>query len=393
MSGSLSKTLSTAITSSISITSKPVALHEPELTGNERKYVDDCIKSGWVSTSGKYLERFEKEIGNYTGIRNVIATMNGTAALHLALKVLGIQENDEIIVSTLGFIATANAVTYCNAIPHFVDIEKNTLGIDPEKLENYLENHTDSTAAGLVNKNTGRVIRAIICMHAFGHPVDLDRLCAVAKRFELSLVEDGAESLGSTYKNNHCGNYGKISILSFNGNKIITTGGGGALLTNDDSLADRARHIGTTAKLKHPWLYNHDEAGFNFRMPNINAAMGCAQIERISEFVSKKRKLAGRYMENFSEIEEASIFCEPQFSKSNYWLNVMLLDKSVMSQRDQVLSDLNNDKILVRPAWTLLHKQKPYLDCPKMESLEVSDEIESSLINLPSSPCLVEDAA
>src|SRR5690606_26497374 len=279
-----------------------VPLHEPTFSETDIEYVTDCIRSGWVSSVGKYVDDFEKKLAEYTGVKRVVAVVNGTAALHIALKVAGVQANDEVFMPALTFVATANAATYLQAIPHFVDVSEETLGLDPVKLENYIQEIGEMRNGQLVNKKTNRVIRAVVPMHTFGHPVDLDPLIELCSRYHLILVEDAAESLGSFYKGQHTGGFGVASALSFNGNKIMSTGGGGAILTNNEKLADYAKHITTTAKVPHRWEYVHDEAGYNYRMPNINAALGCAQLEKLDSFIASKRQLTNRYKKLFEQV-------------------------------------------------------------------------------------------
>lgn len=362
------------------------ALHEPCLTGNEWDYVKNCLDSGWVSSAGKYVDKFESMLAEFTGVEYAVAVVNGTSALHICLKLAGIRPGDEVLVPALTFVATANAVTYCGAVPHFVDSEEKTLGFDPHKLASYLDEIADVQYDGCYNKQTGRCIRAVVPMHTFGHPVDLDPLLEVCRRYKLELVEDAAESLGSFYKGRHTGNWGRLSALSFNGNKIITTGGG-AILTNDKELGRLARHLTTTAKLPHKWAFNHDQVGFNYRLPNINAALGCAQLEQLPDFLKKKRTLAERYRKVFERVEGVTFFTEPDFARSNYWLNVLLLDEDKARERDTLLEMTNNEGIMTRPAWTLMHKLPMYRKCPRMD-LTTAESLERRLINIPSSASL-----
>jgi perosamine synthetase len=363
---------------------KTIGLHEPYFGGNEWNYVKECIDTGWVSSVGQFVNRFEEQLAEYTGCRRAVAVVNGTAALHIALLLAGIQSDDEVLIPAMTFVATANAVVYCKAIPHFVDSEERTLGIDPFKLENYLREITIRKSEGTFNKLTGRRIKAIVPMHTFGHPVDLDPLMNLAEHYKLEVIEDAAESLGSLYKGRHTGNWGKISTLSFNGNKTITTGGGGAILTNDDKLGLLAKHITTTAKKPHQWDFYHDQIGFNYRMPNINAALGCAQLEQLESFIEKKRSLSVRYIEVFADIQGIKFFQEPEFARSNYWLNVLLLDKKHSNCRDLLLQETNAQGIMSRPVWTLMHKLPMFTTCPRMD-LTVAEELESRIINIPSS--------
>jgi len=371
----------------------PVSLHEPSFGGNEWKYVKECLDTGWVSSVGKFVDRFEQELAGYTGVKRAIAVVNGTAALHVCLKLVGVEQGDEVLIPTLTFIATANAVSYCGAIPHFVDSDEATLGLDPQKLDLYLEEITEVRPTGCFNKRTGRRIKAVLPMNTFGHPVDLDPLVEVCRRYQLELVEDAAESLGSYYKGRHTGNWGKVSALSFNGNKVITTGGGGAILTNDEQLGRMAKHLTTTARVPHKWSFIHDQIGFNYRLPNINAALGCAQLEQLPEFINNKRKLAENYRQAFTGINGIRFFTEPSFAKSNYWLNALLLNKDFANQRDSLLDATNSLGIMTRPAWMLMHELEIYRACPKMDSLSVSEDIEQRLINIPSSAKLGEPHA
>jgi perosamine synthetase len=366
-----------------------VALHEPEFAGREWDYVKECIDTGWVSSAGAYVERFERALAEYTGAPHAIAVVNGTAALHLALQLAGVRAGDEVIVPTLTFVATANAVSYCGAIPHFVDVAPPSLGIDPRKFDDYLSDILTDAQGRKINRRTGRPVAAVVLMHAFGHPAEVDEIIAVCERHGVPLVEDAAESLGSTWGGRHCGTFAPLAALSFNGNKIVTTGGGGAILTSDPALAKRAKHLSTTAKVPHPWLYQHDEVGFNYRMPNINAALGCAQLERLDEFVAAKRKLAAAYESAFAANNRMTFLSEPAGSRSNYWLCTLLLDPAAdVAVRDEVLARLNAAKYMVRPAWTLMHRLAPYAGAPRMPDLSAAEQAERTLINLPSSPRL-----
>lgn len=363
---------------------EPVGLHEPYFAGNEWRYLQECLDSTFVSSVGPFVNRFEAELAAYTGAHHVIAVVNGTAALHVALQLAGVLPDDEVLVPALTFVATANAITYCRAVPHFVDSEERTLGLDPLALREYLQDIAIFTNGHCVNRATGRIIRAVVPMHTFGHPVDLDALLAVAHEFGLVMVEDAAESLGSTYHGHHTGTFGLLGTLSFNGNKTITTGGGGAILTNDDDLARRARHITTTAKLPHRWEFVHDLTGYNYRLPNLNAALGCAQLEQLPAFIEAKRRLYARYRSSFADVAHTQIMVEPDGCRSNYWLQALLLDETVADQRDGILAATNDAGCATRPAWRLQHRLAPYQDAPRMP-LPVAESIERRLINLPSS--------
>ncbi len=370
----------------------PAALHEPCFSGNEWAYVKECLDSTYVSSVGEFVDRFEADLAAYTGAKHAVAVMNGTAAFHVALQLAGVRPGDEVLIPTLTFIATANAVTYCGAKPHFVDSEERTLGLDPRALREYLQGITEIRSEQCVNRVTDRVIRALVPMHTFGHPVDIEGVMAVARDFHLALVEDAAESLGSTVHGRHTGTFGLLGTLSFNGNKTITTGGGGAILTNDPELARRAKHLTTTAKVPHRWDYLHDEIGYNYRLPNLNAALGCAQLEQLSVFLAAKRRIFERYRAAFSGVPQARIVAEPEGSCSNYWLQTLLLDESAADQRDAVLAATNEAGLMTRPTWTLMHRLAPYRACPKME-LPVAESLEQRLINLPSSVHLGAEGA
>jgi len=361
-----------------------VALHEPCFSGNEWAYVKECLDTGWVSSVGKYVDKFEAMLAEITGVKRAVAVINGTAALHICLKLVGVAPGDEVLIPALTFVATANAVAYSGATPHFVDSEERTLGLDPKRLSDYLYNMAEIRADVCINKKTGHRIKAVMPMHTFGHPVDLDPLAKLCRQYKLELVEDAAESFGSFYKGRHTGNWGKVSAVSFNGNKTITTGGGGAILTNDEKLGDLAKHLTTTAKVSHKWNIQHDQVGFNYRLPNINAALGCAQLEQLTGFLRKKRDLSEKYRKAFEGIDGVHFFIEPDFAKSNYWLNVLLLDEGLADKRDDLLEMTNNLEIMTRPAWTLMHKLPMFRDCPRMD-LNEAESLESRLINIPSS--------
>lgn len=362
-------------------------LHEPCFVGNEWSYVKECINMGWVSSVGTYVNRFEDGLAEYTEVKKAVAVVNGTAALQICLNLVGVKQGDEVLVPALTFVATTNAVAYCGAVPHFVDSEERTLGIDPSKLHAYLEDHVKVSSGECKNKMTGRRIKAIIPMHTFGHPVDMEPLLEICARYSLEVVEDSAESLGSFYRNRHTGTWGRVSALSFNGNKIVTTGGGGAILTNDDGLARLAKHLTTTARVPHPWQYYHDMTGYNFRLPNINAALGCAQLEQLPGFLRKKRALAARYQKAFEGIKGLRFFLEPDFAQSNYWLNTLLLDRENAEERDKILEITQRNGIATRPVWTLMHHLPMYCDCPRMD-LSAAEDLQARLINIPSSAFL-----
>ena len=363
-------------------------LHEPSFSGNEWKYVKECLDTGWVSSAGNYVDRFERDLEVYTGVKHAVATVNGTSALHVCLELVGVQPNDEVLLPALTFVATANTVCYCKAIPHFVDSTEETLGLCPEKLNDYLGEVAEIKSGQCINRQSKRRIKAVIAMHTFGHPVDLDPLVEVCKKYHLYLVEDAAESLGSYYKGHHTGNWGALSALSFNGNKIITTGGGGAVLTNDTNLANKAKHLTTTAKVEHRWEYIHDHIGYNYRLPNINAALGCAQLEQLPKYLKSKRILAQRYQKVFEKVAGVRFYTESKDTHCNYWLNVLLLDESLTLERDSILAMTNDKKIMTRPAWKLLSNFPMFKDHPKM-NLNIAESLERRLVNLPSSPNII----
>lgn len=362
----------------------PVALHEPRFNGNEKRYLSDCLDSTFVSSVGPYVDRFESDISKFTGAQHVVATVNGTSALHIALLLAGVQPGEEVLVPALSFVATANAVRYCNATPHFLDGEEATLGIDPAAMSRWLASACIEIDGKCINKTTGKRIAAVVPMHTFGHPCDIAGVLAVATKYGLPVVEDAAESLGSFVNGQHTGTFGLLGILSFNGNKIVTTGGGGAILTNDSAAARRAKHLTTTAKVSHGWEYVHDEVGYNYRMPNINAALGCAQLEVLDSFIKSKRNLYQKYGDAVSQIDGLSIFSEPTGTRSNYWLQTLLLDTDKAVFRNGILEALNNSGFMSRPAWHLLPSLKPFQDCPRAP-LPVANSLEQRIINIPSS--------
>jgi perosamine synthetase len=362
----------------------PVVLHEPSFNGNEWLYLKECLDSTFVSSVGKFVDRFEMDLARFTGAKNAVAVVNGTAALHIALKLAGVKPSDEVLVPTLTFIATTNAVSYCNATPHFVDSEALTLGMDAAKLRDYLLNHTEQRSNQCVNRETGQVIRALVPMHTFGHPVDVDGLLAIARDFNIVLVEDAAESLGSYFHGKHTGTFGLLGTLSFNGNKTITTGGGGAILTNNSELARHAKHLTTTAKLRHAWEFRHDEIGYNYRLPNLNAALGCAQLEQLPAKLAAKRELFTRYKNVFAQLSGVKLMIEPAECQSNYWLQTLLLDAENACQRDAVLKATNDAGFMTRPAWILMHEQSPFKASPRMD-LTMAESLTSRLLNIPSS--------
>lgn len=361
-----------------------VALHEPCFAGNEWRYLRECLDSTFVSSVGKFVDRFEDALAAFTGAKHAVAVVNGTAALHVALKLAGVLPGDEVLTPSLNFVAASNAISYCNAVPHFIDAEERTLGIDPDALRKHLQRIGERRNGVCVNRATGRVIRAVVPMHTFGHPVDMAALLAVAGDHAIHVVEDAAESLGSWYRGAHTGTLGLLGALSFNGNKTITTGGGGAILTNDAALARRAKHLTTTAKMPHRWEFRHDEVGYNYRMPNLNAALGCAQLEQLPALLEAKRRLHERYARAFSQVQGTRLMVEPEGCRSNYWLQALLLDEEMASQRDALLAATNDAGFMTRPVWLLNHRLPAFADAPRMP-LPVAESLERRIVNIPSS--------
>ncbi len=362
-----------------------VLLHRPYLPPKAWDYVKECLDTGWVSSAGSYVTRFESELASMTGCARAVATVNGTAALQVCLHLAGVRRDDEVITPSLTFVATANAITHCGGIPHFVDVSRTRLSICPEALRARLQQITVAGPNGPVNRQTGRRIAAVCLMHCLGHPADLDAIVEVCAEYDIPLVEDAAESLGSTYRGKHTGRFGRLAAVSFNGNKILTTGGGGAILTDDNALADQAKHLTTTAKVPHAWEFQHDMVGWNYRMPNINAALGVAQIEVLPQLIAAKRALAERYRASFEECSDlADFLCEPSDSHSNYWLNTLILTRAYQSSRDDLLERLNGAGYQCRPLWNPMHKLPMYQNAPQ-GPLEQTEELCRRVINIPSS--------
>lgn len=363
-------------------TEKYLPLHEPRFFGNEKAYVNDAIDSTYVSSVGKYVEKFEDMVASYVGSKYAIATSNGTAALHAGLHLVGVDQNCEVITQPLTFVATANAISYCSAKPVFVDVDRDTLGLSPQKLEEFLQKSTFIDADGqCINKKTEKVIKACVPMHTFGHACKIDQIVDVCDKFNITVVEDAAESLGSFYKQKHTGRFGKVGIFSFNGNKIITTGGGGMIVTDDETLAKRARHITTTAKVPHPFEYIHDEIGYNYRLTNLASALGVAQMENLEVFISGQRELANRY-EEFFKTFDIEFITEPNGARSNYWLNGLILKDR--DQRDEFLKFMNKKGIMARPVWRLLNKLPIYQE-NECGNLDNALWLEERVVNITSS--------
>jgi perosamine synthetase len=363
-------------------TTERIHLHEPSFFGNEREYLSDCIDSTFVSSVGKYVTQFESLVAEFSGTKYAVATSNGTSALHVGLKLVGVDNNCEVITQPLTFVATANAISYCNANPIFLDVDRETLGLSPTKLKEFLEEHAILNVNGdCINKSTNKIIKACVPMHTFGHPARIDEIVAICDSYNISVVEDAAESLGSYFKNKHTGSFGKVGIFSFNGNKIITSGAGGMIVTNDEKLAIKAKHITTTAKISHPYEYIHDEIGYNYRLTNVAAAIGVAQMENIQPILEKHRSLAHSY-EIFFKDKGMDFIKEPKYSESNYWLNsVVLQDRQA---RDDFLMSTNNRNIMTRPIWRLMNKLNMFTNA-QVGNLDNAEWLEDRVVNIPSS--------
>ena len=360
---------------------KNIPLHEPALGEDEKKIVLECIDSTFISAGGKYTDLLEEKIAKYTGVKHAIATSNGTSGLHIALLLAGVRPGTEVITQSLSFVATSNSIRYCGADPIFTDVDNVTLGMSVESLESFLHDHAFVENERCINSITKKVISACLPMHTFGHPCHIEKIKEICTHWKIELVEDAAEALGSFYKNEHLGTFGKLSVLSFNGNKIVTGGAGGAILTNDECLAKRAKHLTTTAKLSHAWEYNHDEIGYNYRLPNINAAILCSQLDKLEFFLQNKRKTAKVYAE-WCASKQIDFVNEPEFASSNYWLNAIVL--ADQAERDEFLNYSNSQGVNCRPAWKLLHRLPMFEACLKTP-LETAEMIEARLVNLPSS--------
>ncbi len=358
-----------------------IPLHQPSFQGNEIMYLNECINSTFVSSVGKYVDEFEKSFANFVGSKYAVAVVNGTSALHVALKLMGVDHNSDVITQPLSFVATCNAISYCGAHPIFIDVDISTLGMCSESLNNYLKKCTYFRNGILYSKYSRRKISAVLPMHTFGYPCEIDKIYDICKEYNLPLIEDSAESVGSFFKGSHTGTFGDIGVFSFNGNKIITTGGGGMIVTNNSEIARKAKHISTTSKVKHPFKFIHDEIGFNYRLPNINAAIGCAQMENLTEILIKKEELFNKYSQFFSQTEY-NYFISSSDCQPNYWLNTILVDNK--TKRDRFLIKTNESGIMTRPAWTLLNNLDIYKNSETFK-LSNSEWLENRLINIPSS--------
>jgi perosamine synthetase len=364
--------------------SKFIPLHEPRFIGNEKKYLKKCIDSTFVSSVGEFVDHFEKKIAEYMGVKYAVATTNGTSALHVSLILADVNSDSEVITQPLTFVATCNAINYCKAKPIFVDVDRDTMGLSPSALEFFLKNNTKVENKMCINKKTNKIIKACVPMHSYGHPCKIDKIKKICNRYNIFLIEDAAESLGSLYKNKHTGTFGQLGTLSFNGNKIITAGGGGCIVTNDKLLADKAKHLTTTAKVPHKWNFNHDMVGYNYRMPNLNAALLVAQLQKLNYFIANKRNLAKKY-EIFFKSTDYNFFKEPKDSRSNYWLNSIILRNK--TQRDKFLEETNSNGVMTRPVWMLMNKLPMFKDA-QCDDLKNSKWLAERVINIPSSVTL-----
>ena len=359
-----------------------VPLSAPKFIGNEKKYMEECIDSTYVSSVGKFVDRFEEDIASYTGCKRAVVCVSGTNALHMSLMLADVKRNDEVLTQALTFVATCNALSYIGAIPVFLDVDKDTMGLSPMAVREWLTKNSEQKDGECYNKRTGRRIKACVPMHTFGHPMHLDELVDILKEYHIELVEDAAESIGSLYKGKHTGTFGKVGALSFNGNKTITTGGGGMMLFNDEELGAYAKHLTTQAKVPHRWEFRHDHIGYNYRMPNINAALGCAQLENIEVYVNNKRETAKAYEEYFRNVPDIDFFVEPENTRSNYWLNVLIMkDKS---SQLKFLQETNDNGVMTRPIWELMNRLPMFENC-QHDSLDNTIWFADRVVNIPSS--------
>lgn len=364
-----------------------VMLHAPTFAGNEKKYLNECIDTTFVSSVGEFVDRFERDIAAYTGAKKAVVCVSGTNALHMAMMLAGVRRDDEVLTQALTFIATCNAISYIGAHPVFIDVDKESMGLSPDALEIWLDDNAEIRDDGYAyNRLTGRRISACVPMHTFGHPTKIDRIAEICKKWNIELVEDAAESIGSLYKGRHTGIFGKVGAISFNGNKTITTGGGGMLLFNDEELGAHAKHLTTQAKVPHRWEFIHDEIGYNYRMPNINAALGCAQLENIDKFIASKRATAQAYKELFASNPHGIEFmAEPENTRSNYWLNAILLPDR--ESRDAFLEYTNDNGVMTRPIWELM-THLPMFENAQHGDLTITEMLADRIVNIPSSVIL-----
>lgn len=363
-------------------TEETVPLHAPLFIGNEKKYLEECIDTTFVSSVGKFVDRFEADMAAYTGARKAVVCVSGTNALHMAMMLAGVERDDEVLTQALTFIATCNAISYIGAHPVFIDVDMETLGLSPKAVKDWLVKNAEVKNGACYNKHSGRRVKACVPMHTFGHPVKIDELVAVCEEWHLELVEDAAESIGSLYKGRHTGTFGKVGAISFNGNKTITTGGGGMLLFQDEELGTLAKHLTTQAKVPHRWAFVHDHIGYNYRMPNINAALGCAQLENIDRYVADKRETAAIYADFFKNIPDITFFTEPENCRSNYWLNVVMLKDKTAQQ--EFLEYTNDHGVMTRPVWELMNRLEMFKHC-ETDGLKNTEWLADRIVNIPSS--------
>jgi len=366
---------------------RPIALHEPEVTSEEEEYVLRCVKSGWLSSVGSYVEQFESELCSLTGAQHAVAMASGTSALQLALYAMGVKPGDEVLVPALSFVATANAVAHCGAVPHFVDVDETNLAVDPQLLAQHLSEIATQRDGSVWNRHTGRRLAAIVPVHVLGLAADIVAISRVALEFKIPMVEDAAEAVGTTINGRHCGTFGVAGMLSFNGNKTITTGNGGAIVTSDSGLAQRLRHISSTAKKPHPWRYDHDEIGWNYRLPNLNAALGCAQLKRLDSILKRKRSLHQNYKRAFESYSCFNLFSEHKSTRSNYWLAAVRISGISLDEREQILTECHAHGFMCRPLWTLLSDLPMFRTAPTT-SLNAARLLEREVVCLPSGPRL-----
>ena len=363
-------------------TEETVPLHAPLFIGNEKKYLEECIDTTFVSSVGQFVDRFEADMAAYTGARKAVVCVSGTNALHMAMMLVGVERDDEVLTQALTFIATCNAISYIGAHPVFIDVDMDTLGLSSKAVKDWLVKNAEVKNGVCYNKHTGRRVKACVPMHTFGHPVKIDELVSVCEEWHLELVEDAAESIGSLYKGRHTGTFGKVGAISFNGNKIITTGGGGMLLFQDEELRKLAKHLTTQAKVPHRWAFVHDHIGYNYRMPNINAALGCAQLENIDRYVASKRETAAIYADFFKNIPDITFFTEPADCRSNYWLNVVMLKDKTAQQ--EFLEYTNDHGVMTRPVWELMNRLEMFKHC-ETDGLKNTQWLADRIVNIPSS--------
>lgn len=359
-----------------------IPLAVPVFAGNEKNYLEECIDTTFVSSVGKFVDRFEKDMAEYAGCKRAVVCVSGTNALHMSMMLVGVERDDEVLTQALTFIATCNAISYIGAHPVFIDVDKSTMGLSPNALKEWLVKNAEVKNGQCYNKNTGRRVKACVPMHTFGHPVRIEEIANLCEEYHIELVEDAAESIGSLYKGKHTGTFGKIGAISFNGNKTITTGGGGMMLFNDEELAAHAKYLTTQAKVPHRWEFRHDHIGYNYRMPNINAALGCAQLENLDKFIESKRQLALEYGEYFKNVADIQFFTEPEDSFSNYWLQAVILKDKDAQQ--EFLQQTNDNGVMTRPIWELMNRL-PMFEHSENDGLKNTIWFADRVVNIPSS--------